>query len=105
MLILDVEQHRYQRFISDLAGMDIHQHAGDALQAIRETRDWLANVSRRVLPSAAKVVTLYEAFLADLPASAADLRFNPDEIPYADFERIVAEWLLLGPVPGPFAGA
>lgn len=26
VLILDVEQYRYQRFISDLAGMDIHEH-------------------------------------------------------------------------------
>ena len=29
VLILDVEQFRYQRFISDLAGMDIHEHGGD----------------------------------------------------------------------------
>ena len=47
VLILDTEQYRYQRFISDLAGMDIHAHASDAVNALRETRDWLANVSRR----------------------------------------------------------
>ncbi|HEV2817827.1 MAG TPA: hypothetical protein VGW40_11490 [Allosphingosinicella sp.] len=28
-LILDIEQFRYQRFISDLAGIDIHAHGGD----------------------------------------------------------------------------
>ena len=39
MLVLDVEQYRYQRFISDLAGMDIHEHRGDPVRAVRETRD------------------------------------------------------------------
>ena len=93
-LILDVEQYRYQRFISDLAGMDIHQHGGDPLRAAREARDWLANVSRRILPSSSRVVELYGAFLADLPALAASLAFEPEAVPYVDFERIVVEWLL-----------
>lgn len=55
ILILDVEQYRYQQFISDLAGMDIHAHAGDPEVALTVTRDWLANVSRRKLPSSAIV--------------------------------------------------
>ena len=94
VLILDVDQYPYQRFISDLAGMDIHAHGGDPRQAVRHTRDWLANVSRRALPSSARVVQLYDDFMADLPALAASLAFEPAEIPYVDFERIVVEWLL-----------
>lgn len=74
--------------------MDIHQRGGEPLQAARETRDWLANVSRRVLPSSARVIELYEAFSADLPALAASLAFEPATIPYVDFERIIVEWLL-----------
>lgn len=97
VLILDIEQYRYQRFISDLAGMDIHGHDGDPLRALGETRDWLANVSRRVLPSAERVARTYQAFLADLPALAAELEFDPDAIPYVDFERIVAGWLVEAP--------
>ena len=97
VLILDVEQHRYQRFISDLAGMDIHGHGGDPMRALRETRDWLANVSRRELPSAERVQRLYEAFLASLPGIAAALEFDADHIPYVDFERILAKWLVEAP--------
>lgn len=96
-LIFDVQQYRFQRFISDLAGMDIHGHNGDPMCALRETRDWLANVSRRDLPSAERVQRLYEAFLASLPAIAAALEFNADRIPYVDFERIVAKWLVEAP--------
>lgn len=93
VLILDVEQYRYQRFVSDLAGMDIHEHGGDPVRAVRETRDWLANVSRRKIDSADKVAQLYERFIADLPTIAASLDFDHAHIPYVDFERIVIGWL------------
>ena len=97
VLILDVEQYRYQRFISDLAGMDIHEHGGDPLNALREARNWLANVSRRELPSADRIGRMYEEFLADLPDLAAALEFDPNDIPYVDYERIVATWLVEAP--------
>jgi hypothetical protein len=97
LLILDVEQYRYQKFISDLAGMDVHAHGGESGRAIVETRNWLANVSRRKLPSAAKVERLHRSFLAAFPAICEELEFDPDTIPYVDFERIVVTWLLQAP--------
>lgn len=99
LLILDVERYRYQRFVSDLAGMDIHGHGGDAIEALRKTRDWLANVSRRQLPSADRVARLFQTFMADLPALAADLEFDPENIPYVDFERMIVGWLLTAGPP------
>lgn len=93
VLILDVERFRYQKFISDIAGMDIHEHGGEPQAAVRETRDWLANVSRRQIASGDRVARLHEQFIADLPALAAELEFNPAKIPYVDFERIVVGWL------------
>ncbi|WP_242127734.1 nucleotide-binding protein [Sphingobium sp. Sx8-8] len=93
LLILDIERFRYQKFISDLAGIDIHEHGGKAEAAARETRDWLANVSRRQIASADRVVRLYDQFTVDLPALAAALEFDPVKIPYVDFERIVVGWL------------
>lgn len=99
LLIFDKEQYRYQRFISDLAGMDIHEHGGDERRALRETRDWLANVSRRVLPSGDRVARAYQAFLEDLPALAGELEFDVEDIPYVDFERIVVSWLVQAPAP------
>jgi len=97
ILILDIERFRYQRFISDIAGSDIHAHGGDPFVALRETRDWLKNVSRRQIPSAARIERLYREFLAALPDLAAALEFEPDRIPYVDFETIVTDWLLAVP--------
>jgi len=93
LMILDIERFRYQKFISDLAGMDIHAHGGQPVQVVRETRDWLANVSRRQIVSTDQAVRLYNEFTDDLPAIAARLEFDPLDIPYVDFERIVVAWL------------
>ena len=93
-LILDIEQYRYQRFISDLAGADIRSHNNDVFQAIRATRDWLANVSRRDLPSSVKIERLFNNFLEQLPLIADRLEFQVDHIPYVDYEKIVVGWLL-----------
>jgi len=93
-LILEKDKYSYQKFISDLAGMDIHAHASDAARAVQETRNWLANVSRRTLPSAERVGRLHQSFLVDLPVMAAELEFDPDHIPYVDYESMIVGWLL-----------
>jgi hypothetical protein len=97
LLIFDIEKYRYQKFISDLAGIDIHDHNSEAMRALRETRDWLANVSRRVLSSADRIAASYVAFQKDLPEIAAKLHFDPAKIPYVDFERVVVNWLTNAP--------
>ena len=93
-LIFDIELYRYPQFISDIAGSDIHAHDGDPVTALREVRDWLANVSRRYLPSANAVEGLFARFTADLPSVAAELDHDLANILYVDFLRLVGEWLL-----------
>jgi hypothetical protein len=92
LLIFDTKQYRYQKFISDLAGMDIHAHNGDPLRAISETRDWLANVSRRQLIGGGQVIAIYKRFCAQLPAMRQKAGL-PKKIPYAEFERLIVGWL------------
>jgi hypothetical protein len=40
--------------------------------------------------------------MGDLPAIAAELEFDPEQIPDVDFERIVAAWLIA--IPAAVAG-
>jgi hypothetical protein len=96
-LVLDVERYRYQKFISDLAGVDIKEHGGSPDQAIERTRNWLGNVSRRKLPAASLIHKLHAKFLAEKPEIAERLGFDPAKIPYVDFETIVTEWLVAAP--------
>ena len=93
LLILDEEKYRYQKFISDLAGMDIHSHANSSKQAISEMRDWLANVSRRQLEFGDKLNRLHSKFQKELPAAAKELGLKVNKISYADYDRLVSGWL------------
>jgi hypothetical protein len=94
LLILDTEKYRYQKFISDIAGMDIHAHERKTEAAIVITRTWLANVSSRRLLGDKRLVGLYERFETDIPGLAATLGFDPDAIPYSDFDGMLEGWLL-----------
>lgn len=92
-LILDVEPYRYQKFISDLAGMDIQAHGADDRRIVAITRDWLKTVSRRrSVPTAARVLESYDRFIAGLPEICRAVGLSADSLAYADFESLVAGW-------------
>lgn len=84
-------------FLSDLAGMDINGHGGNPDNVVARTRNWLANVSRRVLPSDNLLLRLFQRFSVDFIDICEQLEFDPEQIPYVDFERIVANWLIEAP--------
>jgi len=95
-LILDSEQYRYQRFISDISGQDIHAHNGQAESAIREVRGWLAAVSKRKrLPGGGDIVKRYCRFRDDFPHLCAAARLEPGELTFNDLRRMVVSWLRL----------
>lgn len=98
-LVLDVEPHRYERFISDLKGADIQAHGGDVTAVVACTRDWLANVSRRQIQGTKLITDAFGRFSGDLPGIAAQLGFDPGAIPYVDLEGMVTAWLATPPPP------
>lgn len=92
-LVLDVERYRYQRFISDLAGIDPQPHHGDPRQMVICARNWLATVSgRATIPSPASILGSYDRFVVGLPDIAAGAGLNPSDIPYPDLERVTLAW-------------
>lgn len=100
LLIFDTEKYRYQKFISDIAGMDIHAHRGERETALTETRHWLTNVSRRQLLGEQDLLKRYRQFCADLPTLATDLDLDPAKITYVDFDLILTGWLESRPIQG-----
>jgi hypothetical protein len=98
LLILDTEAYRYQKFVPDLAGMDIDAHGAQPENALVKTRHWLTNVSRRQLLGEQDLLTRYRAFRAELPGMAVRLNLDPAHLTYVDFEIILAGWLESRPV-------
>ena len=93
-LILDIEQYRYQAFISDIAGQDIKAHNGEAQVVVTAVRNWLRNASgRKTIPSGSVIWSHYQDFLRDLPLMAQGFELQVDELIFNDYTCLIAEWL------------
>lgn len=94
VLIFDSEQYRFQKFVSDLGGQDIHQHGDSPKTAVMRVRNWLRTESGRSgIPGGAAIYARYEAFRADLPDICAELNLDVSDLTFADFSYTIARWL------------
>jgi hypothetical protein len=95
-IIFDREPHRYQRFISDIAGQDIHSHGGDAIALIKELAAWLRQQSGVAnVPGGIAIAEEYLAFQAELPAIANARGLQAEELTFADYADIVVRYLTI----------
>ena len=93
-LVLDRERYRFQRFVSDIAGQDIHSHSDDPRTAVREVSQWLRTASRRrSIPGGAAIWRRYERFLVAIPALCDELQIAQEELTFVDRSRLISEWL------------
>jgi hypothetical protein len=100
-LVLDVQPYRFQKFVSDLAGMDITEHGGEPRRMVARVRDWLVTVApRRAIPSTQAILDSYDAFNAALPDIASDSGLILDELAYPDLERLILFWVRRAPPSG-----
>ena len=98
-LILDREKHRYQQFISDIAGQDIHAHGDDPRTLVSAVRDWLRGlVPDRPLSGGAAIYQYYLSFRQELPGLCDELSIQPTEMTYIDYENIVSVWTMNHPL-------
>jgi hypothetical protein len=94
LLIFDSERYRFQKYISDFGGQDVHQHANDPKIAVRQVRDWLrAESELEDIPGGTSIYTRYVAFRADLPQICTELRLDVNDLTFVDFSYTVAAWL------------
>jgi hypothetical protein len=95
LLILDREQHRYQQFISDIGGQDIHAHQGEVPRLIEEVATWLRDeVGDPRVPGGRAIASEFERFHLALPIISATKRLEADELTFKDLVAIAAEWIL-----------
>lgn len=100
-LILDVEPYRYQKFISDISGQDVHAHNGDEEKLIRVVRDWLRlEIDPRIfiVPGGTKIVRRYRAFHKELPSLCLTLGYDAKSLQFVDFSFAVAKWIVANPI-------
>ena len=91
-LILEKEKYSYQKYISDLNGIDTKAHNNDPVTAISKLRDWLRTASgRTTIPGYSILTAQYQEFQDHLPALTRQLGFTVDNIPFIDFVILVED--------------
>ncbi|WP_085044002.1 hypothetical protein [Ensifer aridi] len=93
-IIFDREQYRFQRYISDIAGQDIHSHQGNVDRLIVELATWLRAQSGDVhVPGGVAISAEFAAFNLTLPAIYAARQLDPAEVTFGDFSAVVVQYL------------
>jgi hypothetical protein len=93
-LILDRTRYRYQQFISDISGQDIHPHQGSAPKAIAAVRDWLRAASPETsIPGGVTIAKRFFRFSKQLPEMCAVLRLSRQHLTFADLTWATSNWL------------
>lgn len=94
-LMLDRDRYRYQKFISDLSGIDPKAHNNKPETAIIKVRDWLNDVTNVDfnIQSGSIIAKKYDEFRKDLPGLATDVGLKMKDLTYRDYCYVVQEWL------------
>src|SRR5438309_1248515 len=93
-LVLDREAYRYQKFISDISGQDIHSHDNQPQIAVSHVRDWLQSaIQPRKLAGGAHIWHRYNRFRRELPSICRRLRILEEEITFPDLFAMVQAWV------------
>lgn len=94
-IILDKEPYRYQKFISDIAGQDIHSHQGKTNPLISEIASWLREEAPDArVPGGIAIAMEYKAFHKDIPKICAIKKLTPAELTFQDFRKMAEQWIL-----------
>jgi len=100
-LVLDIEAHRYEAFISDVKGQDVTARGNTVPEVIEVVRDWLRNeLDPRIviIPSGENISNRYLDFQMALPSICTKLKWNPNKLKFADFSFAVATWIEANPI-------
>jgi hypothetical protein len=93
-LVMDEEEFRYRRFISDISGQDISVHEGRPDRVVGVVRNWLESKSkRRFLPGGSAIWRRFQTFTADLPAMCTAVDTTPEELTFRDRTQLISGWL------------
>jgi hypothetical protein len=95
-LILEKEQYRYQKVLSDISGNDIEAHKEDAQTLIRKVRNWFFGQGISNPPSPTLIWNSFNEFESSLAETLRGAGYNQDDIeemPKSEFISFVKDWV------------
>lgn len=96
---MERKQYSYQKYISDIAGLDVISHSNKPREAIINVRKWLRTVSGRAsIPGGSVIYDRYCRFKRELPRRLAKKNLSPGDLTFVDFSYFIAFWLMANPL-------
>jgi len=98
-LVLETEKYRYQKFISDIAGVDITPHDNSPEKLILALRNWLVTASRRTtIPPGQKIKTRFNAFQLNIMKMCRKNRIDYSAMPFIELVENMTDWLRINQI-------
>jgi hypothetical protein len=87
-LILEREQHRYHKVISDISGNDIKAHKNEPEQVVKVIRDWF-KPTKPEIPRHKEIWLAYNEFEYDYEQILLEEDYDPKDINSLTFSDII----------------
>lgn len=95
-LILEKEQYRYQKALSDLSNSDIKRHNNEPEEIVRQIRNWFVENEQPKATSATKIWENFNEFMADFYEKRKKEGFKNKDLqmmPVPEYINFIKEWL------------
>ena len=93
-IVMEKGKHRYQKFISDISGIDVTPHGNSVKSAISALRNWLVTASRRTsLPPAEQIYPRYLKFKRVLEKVCKERGIDHRTMPFVEMVQNMTDWL------------
>lgn len=94
-IILDRKPYRYQKFISDISGQDIHSHSDKTAHLVEKIASWLREEANEPnVPGGRLITGEFRSFGRDVPRICAELKLHPDELTFQDYRKMAERWIV-----------
>ena len=98
-LVLESEKYRYQKFISDIAGVDVTPHDNSPEKLILVLRNWLVTASRRkTIPSGEKIKARFSAFDSTIKKACRRSGNDFNSMPFIEIVQNMTDWLRMNQI-------
>lgn len=93
-LIFDREPYRYQKYMSDISGQDIHAHSGKPAILIAELAAWLrAETKDPKVPGGMAIDNEFLRFEKELPLLLKAIKLAKAELTFLDYRKLAENWI------------
>jgi hypothetical protein len=93
-LIFDREPYRYQKYMSDISGQDIHAHFSSPVDLIAELAAWLrAETKDPKVPGGRAINKEFKNFEKELPLLLKAIKLAKAELTFLDYRKLAENWI------------